>query len=404
MENGLSKSYLLKTKIGVLSVSMMGMASLAITPSYAAIAKYFIAGNTLVQMLTSLPNLFMMIAGFVVGKLASMRIREKVLVLSAISMIIIGGILPLFYHESLLFLLVCSCLVGFGQGACTNLSQVLVTRMLPSDMQQSAMGQTTTFTNLGGMVFIMGGGLLGVTSWVRNYWIYIFAIFVLLLICALVPMSPLSVESGDAVNDVPENGQIHINKYVWYISFWAFFTMLMNNVLNNNIALFITRNHFGGTSQAAITTTISLLGGLLCGLIVGMLGKKFKYSTIAMSFFGYAISYLVIGCARNLIVILIGSFVVGAAMSIAMGQYPYLMSLVTDKNSVSMGLGIWAAVYSIGGVLSPFVINPLVAWLGNNGIINVFSISGTLALVIGIIVLITGFQRKLVNRTTLDEK
>ena len=403
MENGLTKSYLLKTRIGVLSVSMMGMASLAITPSYAAIAKYFAAGNTLVQMLTSLPNLFMMIAGFVVGKLASMRIHEKTLVLSAISMIIVGGVLPLFYHGSLLFLLVCSCLVGFGQGACTNLSQVLVTRMLPGNMRQSAMGQTTTFTNLGGMVFIMGGGLLGATSWVRNYWIYIFAIFVLLLICALVPMHPLSVESEDASNDV-EGGQIHINKYVWYISFWAFFTMLMNNVLNNNIALFITHNHFGGTSQAAITTTISLLGGLLCGLIVGALGKKFKYSTIAISFFGYAVSYLVIGCARNLTVILIGSFIVGAAMSVAMGQYPYLMSLVTDKNSVSMGLGIWAAVYSIGGVLSPFVINPLVIWLGDNGIINVFSISGILALIIGIIVLITGFQRKLVSYATLSRK
>ena len=60
-----------KTRIGILAVSMIGMASLAITPSYAAIAKFFTLNNTSVQMLTSLPNLFMMLAGIIIGKLTA---------------------------------------------------------------------------------------------------------------------------------------------------------------------------------------------------------------------------------------------------------------------------------------------------------------------------------------------
>ncbi|WP_436669948.1 hypothetical protein [Lactiplantibacillus plantarum] len=62
--SGPGKSYVSKTRIGVLAVSSMGMAALAITPSYAAIASNFSLSNTSVQMLTSLPNLFMMLAGF----------------------------------------------------------------------------------------------------------------------------------------------------------------------------------------------------------------------------------------------------------------------------------------------------------------------------------------------------
>lgn len=67
-----SNAYISKTRIGVLTVSAMGMASLAITPSYAAIAKFFALNNTSVQMLTSLPNLFMMLAGIAVGRLTTM--------------------------------------------------------------------------------------------------------------------------------------------------------------------------------------------------------------------------------------------------------------------------------------------------------------------------------------------
>lgn len=155
-----NKSYVDKTRIGVLAVSAMGMAALAITPSYAAIATNFSLSNTSVQMLTSLPNLFMMLAGLIIGKLTASKINLKTLTLSAVILVAIGGLLPLALHTSFVFLLFCSCLVGLGQGACTNLSQVLISQMLPEKERQSTMGLTTTFTNLGGIVFIMGGGQL----------------------------------------------------------------------------------------------------------------------------------------------------------------------------------------------------------------------------------------------------
>lgn len=137
-----SQAYVSKTRIGVLAVSSMGMAALAITPSYAAIAKTFALSNTSVQMLTSLPNLFMMIAGLIIGKLTASKINLKTLTISAIILVVIGGFMPLAFHTSFMFLLFCSCLVGLGQGACTNLSQVLISQMLPEKERQSTMGLT----------------------------------------------------------------------------------------------------------------------------------------------------------------------------------------------------------------------------------------------------------------------
>nr|WP_262390992.1 MFS transporter [Lactiplantibacillus plantarum] len=327
--SGPGKSYVSKTRIGVLAVSSMGMAALAITPSYAAIASNFSLSNTSVQMLTSLPNLFMMLAGLIIGKLTATKLNLKTLTLSAAILVIIGGFLPLAFHTNFMFLLFCSCLVGLGQGACTNLSQVLISQMLPETERQSTMGLTTTFTNLGGIVFIMGGGQLAATNgWVNNYWIYLFSALILIVILTLVPMHPAAV---NAANDQDTGEQIKLNKYVFFCAFWGFCTLLLNNVLNNNISLFVAEEKLGATSQAALTSTVSLIGGMLCGLIVGVIGKRFKYSSITISFILYGLSYLLIGLGHSLWLAFVGSFIVGAAMSIAMGQFPYLISISVGK-------------------------------------------------------------------------
>lgn len=392
-----SKQYVLKTRIGVLAVSMIGMAALAITPSYAAIAQHFALNNTSVQMLTSLPNLFMMVAGLIIGKLTAGKINLKSLTVGSILLVVIGGLLPLFFHESFIFLIICSCLVGLGQGACTNLTQVLISQILPKKERESTMGLSTTFINIGGVVFIMGGGqLAAASSWVNNYWIYLFSLLILLVVTMLLPMHPKDV--SDDNHQTKEAGKIKLNKYVFYCALWAFLTMLLNNVLNNNISLFVVEQGLGATSQAALTSTISLIGGMLCGLIVGILGKKFRYSSIALSFLLYGISYLLIGFVHSLVIVFIGSFLVGAAMSIAMGQFPYLISIAVDDSTVSMALGIYVAIYSVGGVVSPFVINPLTAMVKNIGF-NVFSVSGILAIVISCCCLLVKFQKNLVKNS-----
>ena len=392
--SGPGKSYVSKTRIGVLAVSSMGMAALAITPSYAAIASNFSLSNTSVQMLTSLPNLFMMLVGLIIGKLTATKLNLKTLTLSAAILVIIGGFLPLAFHTNFMFLLFCSCLVGLGQGACTNLSQVLISQMLPETERQSTMGLTTTFTNLGGIVFIMSGGQLAATNgWVNNYWIYLFSALILIVILTLVPMHPAAV---NAANDQDTGEQIKLNKYVFYCAFWGFCTLLLNNVLNNNISLFVAEEKLGATSQAALTSTVSLIGGMLCGLIVGVIGKRFKYSSITISFILYGLSYLLIGLGHSLWLAFVGSFIVGAAMSIAMGQFPYLISISVGKNSVSMALGVYVAIYSIGGVVSPFIVNPLTKLVAGMGI-NVFVVSGVIALILGVLCMGFQFQKKLVT-------
>lgn len=393
-----SRRYISKTRIGILAVSTMSMASLAITPSYAAIAGFFKLSHTGVQMLTTLPNVFMMLAGLMMGKLTTGKLKLKTIALWSILCVVVGGFLPLAYHASFIFLVMCSCLVGLGQGTCTNLAQVMISEMLPKNERQSTMGLTTTFVNIGGMIFIMGGGQLATSSnWFNNYWIYVFSALVLVVVFALVPYHPQSMNDETVVEN---NAKIHLNKYVFDCAFWGFCIMLLNNVLNNNISPFVVEQDIGATSQAALTSTVFLVGGMICGFFVGVIGKRFKTSSISIAFILYGLSYLLIGFSNSLFMIFLGSFVVGAAMSIAMGQFPYLLSISVDQNSVSMAIGIYAAINSIGGAVSPFIVNPLTKACNNLGL-NVFSVSGFLALTLGVVCLAVKFQTKLVNDSLL---
>lgn len=278
----------------------------------------------------------------------------------------------------------------------------MISEMLPAKEQQSTMGLTTTFTNLGGIIFIMGGGQLAASSsWVNNYWIYLFAVLVFIVVLCLVPFKPLPVNEEEK-QEKGSNEKIKINKYVFYSALWAFCTMLLNNVLNNNIAIFIVQKHLGSTSQAALTSTISLIGGLLCGFVVGQIGKKFRTSSIALAFFIYGLSYLLIGFGSSLVTALIGSFFVGAAMSVAMGQFAYLISTVVNKKSVSMALGVYQAINPIGGVISPFVVNPLTNMF--HGATNVFVVSGVLALILATICLLGHYQKNMVAHQLISNK
>lgn len=199
----------------------------------------------------------------------------------------------------------------------------------------------------------MGGGSLASKSgWLANYWIYLFAVLVLITVLALVPLNSLPIDDGQARAEI---GKIKLNKYVFDCAGWAFCTMLLHNVLNNNISLFVAEEKLGSTAQAALTSTISLIGGMLSGFIVGKIGKKFPNSTIAM------------------------------------GQFAYLISIVVDPVSTSMVLGVYQAINSIGGVVSPFLVNSLTAVFH----VNAFVVSGILALLLAAVALGGKFQKKL---------
>ncbi|MFC6261320.1 MFS transporter [Levilactobacillus fujinensis] len=388
---------ILSRKVGILALSTLSMISLTTSPSYAAIAQAFHAGNTFVQMLTSIPNLAALIAGLVIGRLAAGRMPHKYLAITGVALICLGGLAPLVYHASLSFLLVCSAVIGFGQGMVTNIVQVLITEELPENQRQDVMGKNTAFTNFGAMLVIFAGGVLAAKSWVNNYLAYLFPVLILIIVLIALPLHKSeAVENVQTKNSPVEKTKISVNKFTWLIALGGFCSMVLYNVFSNNISLFVTAHHLGGSALAGGLSMIGLLGGLLCGIIVGSLAKVLKNYTISSSFLLMALSFLIIGFANSMIMIGVGSFLSGAALSLCMAQYPYLISISADKTSVPMSIGVYSAGLAIGGFASPFLMNILAG--SDTSALNIFTTSGLASLVLCILIAAIGLQRKIVEQ------
>ncbi|KZL39420.1 MFS transporter [Secundilactobacillus collinoides] len=395
-----SHKSVMSRKVGILSLSTLSMITLCISPSYAAIGKAFQASNTLVQMLTSLPNLAALVAGLVIGKIASTKLSHKTLSIIALALILLGGLSPLIYHANIGFLLLCSAVMGFGQGMISNLVQILITSELPEDQRQSTMGKNTAFSNLGAMVVIFLGGILAAKSWVNNYMVFFFPILILIIVIFALPNRyNEQVKTNDQKETTTESKSVSLNKYTWQITFCSFFSMLIYNVYANNISIYITEHHIGGSSQAGTASMIGLFGGLVCGIFVAKLAKVFGASTIGISFITMALSFLIVGFTTSLIVVMIGSFLSGAGLSLCMAQYPYLISISVDSATAPTAFGFYNACLAFGGALSPIIINAIMVPFKNSAVLNTFTVSGIIALVIGLIVIFSRFQNRIIQRS-----
>jgi len=223
------------------------------------------------------------------------------------------------------------------------------------------------------------------------------SVLILIIVLIALPLhKSAAVENVQTKNSPAEKTKISVNKFTWLIALGGFCSMVLYNVFSNNISLFVTAHHLGGSALAGGLSMIGLLGGLLCGIIVGSLAKVLKNYTISSSFLLMALSFLIIGFANSMIMIGVGSFLSGAALSLCMAQYPYLISISADKTSVPMSIGVYSAGLAIGGFASPFLMNILAG--SDTSALNIFTTSGLASLVLCILIAAIGLQRKIVEQ------
>ena len=99
-----------------------------------------------------------MIGGFVVALLMSVlstRFRKKPMILIGLVAILVGGLLPIAVHSSILSLDVCAFIVGAGQGFLTPLLGALILENFEGKEREQMLGLNTTFGTGGATVLLL---------------------------------------------------------------------------------------------------------------------------------------------------------------------------------------------------------------------------------------------------------
>lgn len=389
----------LRIKVGIFSLSMLSMATLLMSPVLGAIVGAFPDnGISQIQMILSVANLTGIVAAFAVGRIA-LSISKRTIALIGAAATYIFGIIPYFFHSHLSILIISSGLIGVGVGFITNVIPGLIADYFPVEERQGAMGKQVSFVSIGTMFLMFISGNLGTSVWYQSYLTYLFAgvVFVIAWLC-------LPKASNEEKKEQHEKHSIRksINKRVLVVALMGFCFMVVNNAFNNNISLLISENNLGGSDISGMVTMLAQLGGLITGLCVGKISKMVKSHMVAFAFVIEGVSLLVLAVAGNLPLAIIGSFLSGSGQALFFSQAPFLITILVHPMLIPMGMAVLSTANSIGGFLSPAIINLINQTVIGSTASGAMLVGGVISFIVAAGAVVSNFQKKSMN--SLEQK
>ena len=385
----------LKTRIGILSLSSITLSGIFIVPIIGMVAQAFPDSSLSgVQMIISASTLTALVGAWLTGKLASVLSRKTVALIGA-GGILLFGMLPYFIHSSLAAVIAFSALMGVCLGFINNILPTLISVHYEGEQRQSVMGQQVAVASIGAMVFMSLAGKLATAQWYHAYLVYLFAA-VVLIVCAFT----IPAENGE--NE--EKGKLHgsgpevsireaMNGKLWFLVIAGFFFLLANNAYSNNLSLLVEQRGLGDAGTAGLVSTIGQLGGLLAGLCVGLLVKFVRNHLIMVGFLVEGLALLLLGFAANLPLLIIGSFLAGAGLSLYYAQAPFLVTMIEKPYLIPMGIAAMTTANALGGFASPVTVNLINGLFGSSAAGAMF-IGAVIALAGAVALGVSDFQRK----------
>ena len=348
-----------KAKTGILCACFVMMSYLAVSPALSDIAAHFSdAAVSAVQMLITLPTLIAPATALLAGKLSE-RFYKKPLLLWFMGAYLVGGLLPLAFSQSLVFLLFCAGVVGVGTGGMMTLTAALICDCFSGKEQDRMMGLQAAFISGGGMVFTVLGGALAGSGWQRAYLAYLLVVPAFVLVILWMPR-------GDLVRETThESGKkAKIPAFVWLLGVVGFLFYACQNAFNTNASLLMTESGLGDTQEASVATALNTFGGLLSGILLSQLTAIFKKYAVPVSIAASCAGLFLTFFGTAAPVIWIGGFLVGFGFSMFTPAGTLLAARSAPDSRRSTAISLFSACSNIGSALSPPIVNALAAPFG----------------------------------------
>ena len=387
-------------KYAILSLSLLTvMAGAAVAPALGTLKEHFAnAGSTTVQLIISMPALFIFLSSFVFPKLCR-RFGAKTIVLIGL-ILYIGGGCGAALIDNIGIVLVFRALVGCGVGLIMPMSTGLLSYYYPPDQLDKLMGLSSAMNQMGGAVATFIAGTLATFSWRAVFLVYLLGLVSIVPVIMFLPNDNITQggatpNGGSANSQKEEHGQgmgSSLKKYLIYVA--AMFVLMSSFfIYPSNFALETAKD--GLMSQQTIATVMALmdvvafLGGL-CYVRIRMAAGANAHFTAPVLF---CAGYLIMTFAPNAAMTIIGSFMVGFANGVGIPCIIAAASHKAGKEAVSTVMPLLSAALYIAQFLSPFIMSIVTAASGG---LNIHHLPYIWAAILGgiLALLANGMKRK----------
>ncbi len=336
------------TKTALLSVSLLVVSGGAIAGNIPAIMEsYPTVNGTLIELLTTIPSLFIILTILVSHKIAR-KIGYKQTVQLGIFLVFIAGILPVF-TQSFLLLFLSRVAFGVGIGLFNPLLYSLAGNLYSGRDLATVIGLQSSFEGIGGMLITFSVGQLLIMNWRISFLAYGIALPVLLLFSFFVPaIQPTVPEKNTAA---PKE---KISHAVWsYVALLILVVTVYMSVTVKITSLLLDKGIGGATAGSNLIALVGL-GAMLAGILFGRLVIVTKKWTLPLAFVGLALSMFLTAFAPNIIVASIAAILCGLAFRTFI---PYLFNEVNQQSdNAEKSTSILLMAFNLGAAFAPITI------------------------------------------------
>lgn len=343
----------------ILSLSLLTvMAGAAVAPALEVIRAHFSdASRTSVQLIVSMPAVFIVITNLCFNRLAE-KFGSKTLVMTGLVLYTAGGCCAGLF-DSIGLVLLMRALVGVGVGMIMPLSTGLLTYYFPPEKREGLLGLASAANQLGGVIATLLAGLLAGISWRLSFMVYLMGLISIVLCLIFLPNDRIG---GAAQPDEAPRGGVfrrsltHIAAMFLLMS--AFFVYPANFAIvtaaEGDIPMQLCAPVMAGLDL------IAFLGGLLFVWIKRVSGRFAALVAPLMFLAGYCLLAFVGGTAGTLA----GSALIGFANGVGI---PYIISAASaseGRRAATTVMPLLSASLYLAQFVSPFMLSAVAAFAG----------------------------------------
>lgn len=343
----------------ILSLSLLTvMAGAAVAPALEVIRAHFSdASRTSVQLIVSMPAVFIVITNLCFNRLAE-KFGSKTLVMTGLVLYTAGGCCAGLF-DSIGLVLLMRALVGVGVGMIMPLSTGLLTYYFPPEKREGLLGLASAANQLGGVIATLLAGLLAGISWRLSFMVYLMGLISIVLCLIFLPNDRIG--GAAQPDEAPRGGVFRRNLThiaAMFLLMSAFFVYPANFAIvtaaEGDIPMQLCAPVMAGLDLVAF------LGGLLFVWVKRVSGRFAALVAPLMFLAGYCLLAFVGGTAGTLA----GSALIGFANGVGI---PYIISTASaneGRRAATTVMPLLSASMYLAQFVSPFLLSAVAAFAG----------------------------------------
>lgn len=378
-------------KMTLLSIATLTiMAGTTVAPALRAIEHAF--GTVqhvelMSRMVLTLPAIFVVISAPFWGTLTDRYGRKKLLV-GSIVLYAIAGMSGLFV-DGMTALLIGRAALGLAIGGIMAISIALVGDYFEGTERERYLGLQQAFVQLGGVAFVIAGGLLADIHWRAPFAVYGAALVILVAAIAFL-YEPARSEASVAT---ASGGFFRFGRSMALICLAAFLLNAAFYTVPSQLPFYLPLLGQEQPSSAGLSIGVLNLAAAVMALNYGRLrGRIDNAAMFVIAFSLIAVGFWLLAAAGGFVAALIALVVMGLGLGLAM---PSLMSVsIGQAAPMERGRvgGILTASMFLGHFVSPLASQP---WVHLFGYANMYRDAGLLVGGMAALVLLARWQRRM---------